>query len=194
MISRISILVFNNVEVLDFSGPFEVFHTARSYCEGPPPIVELVSPTTETIQTVGRMQIQATTSMDRCLHTDLLVIPGGAGTRPLLNQPQVIDWIAQRSRQAILTLSVCTGALLLAKAGLLNQLTITTHHSALSELKQLAPRSDVQTNRRFIDNGEIITAAGISAGIDASLYTVARIYRPETAEQVAHHMEYDWHS
>jgi transcriptional regulator GlxA family with amidase domain len=76
----------------------------------------------------------------------------------------------------------------------LNQLTITTHHSALSELKQLAPRSDVQANRRYIDNGEIITAAGISAGIDASLHTVARIYRPETAEQVAHHMEYDWHS
>jgi transcriptional regulator GlxA family with amidase domain len=169
MISRISILVFNNVEVLDFTGPFEVFCTARAYCEGPAPIVELVSPTADTIQTVGGMKIQATTSMDRCLHTDLLVIPGGKGTRPLLNQPQIIDWIAERSRQATLTLSVCTGALLLAKAGLLNQLTITTHHSALSKLKQLAPRSDVQANRRFIDNGEIITAAGISAGIDACL-------------------------
>ena len=194
MISRISILVFNDVEVLDFSGPFEVFYTARSYCEGPPPIVELVNPSTEVIQTIGGMKIQATTSLERCLHTDLLVIPGGEGTRPLLNQPQIIDWIAERSRQATLTLSVCTGALLLAKAGLLNQLTITTHHSALSKLKQLAPSSDVKSNRRFIDNGEIITAAGISAGIDASLYTVARIYRPEIAQQVARHMEYDWHS
>lgn len=192
MISRISILIFNEVEVLDFSGPFEVFHTAKSYCEGPAPIVELVSPTSEAIKTIGGMQIQATTSLDRCLHTDLLVIPGGAGTRALLHQPRIIDWITQRARQATLTLSVCTGALLLAKAGLLNRLAITTHHSALSELKKLTPTSDVRANRRYIDNGDIITAAGISAGIDASLHTVGRIYCPETAHQVAQHMEYDW--
>ena len=192
MFSRISILVFDRVEVLDFAGPFEVFHTARSYWNGPAPLVELVSPTSNPIKTIGGMQVQATLPIDRCLQTDLLVVPGGAGSRQLLQQAQIIDWIAKRSNQATLTLSICTGALLLARAGLLNHLTITTHHSAFSELKQLAPDANVQPNRRYIDNGKIITAAGISAGIDASLYTLSRIQGDGVAQQVADHMEYDW--
>ncbi len=192
MFSRIAIFIFDGVEILDFTGPMEVFCTARTFWNGPPPSVELVGPGLDAIKTVGGMTVVPDRPIDRCLHTDLLVIPGGKGTRKLLKNPKVIDWIIRQQSQSRLTLSICTGALLLAQARLLRKREVTTHHSALDELRALDPTARICASKRFIDTGDVITAAGISAGIDAALYTVARISSPAVAERTAAEMEYDW--
>ena len=177
---------------MDFAGPFEVFSVARTYWDGPAPEIEIVGVQPDTISTIGGMQVRPHRNYRDCQNTDLLVIPGGAGTRPLLDDTELIEWISTRSQQASWTLSVCTGALLLAKANLLDGLRATTHHSAIEELEALAPKTTLRPNERFIDNGRITTAAGISAGIDASLHMVAKIALPRIAIETARHMEYDW--
>ncbi len=102
------------------------------------------------------------------------------------------DWITEQANQAELVLSVCTGALLLAKAGLLDGLSATTHHSAISLLKELAPSATMLENNRIVDNGRILLSAGISAGIDLSLHVVHRLLGPQAAAETAAYMEYDW--
>jgi transcriptional regulator GlxA family with amidase domain len=122
----------------------------------------------------------------------LLIIPGGAGTRPLLQRPSLLEWIRQRHRRTEHTVSVCTGALVLAKAGLLNNFRATTHYECLDELAALAPNTEIDATVRFTDNGQILTSAGISAGIDVSLHLVARLHGEATAERTARYMEYHW--
>lgn len=104
----------------------------------------------------------------------------------------LIDWIKGRSQEAELVLSVCTGALLLAKAGLLEGLAATTHHSAMELLKAVAPNTTIQEGKRIVDNGRIIVSAGISAGIDMSLYVISKLSGEEQALKTAHYLEYDW--
>jgi transcriptional regulator GlxA family with amidase domain len=102
------------------------------------------------------------------------------------------DWIKLRSQEAELVLSVCTGALLLAKAGLLDGLEATTHHGAMELLRQVAPKTTVHADRRFVDTGRVVCSAGIAAGIDMSLHVVARLLGREVADKMAHQMEYPW--
>ena len=123
---------------------------------------------------------------------EILVVPGGWGTRQQMINPTIIQWIKESAAKAELVLSVCTGALLLAKAGLLAGLSATTHYAALELLRQNAPNTTVISDRRFVDNGKIILSAGISAGIDMSLHVVARLLGKEEALETARYMEYDW--
>ena len=109
-----------------------------------------------------------------------------------MNNERLLDWVMVAAARAELVVSVCTGALILAKAGLLDGLTITTHHDAFDLLTQVAPKSTVVQNRRFVDSGKIITSAGISAGIDVALYVVAKFGGKELAEKTAREMEYHW--
>ena len=109
-----------------------------------------------------------------------------------MNNPVLIDWIKACSQQAELVLSVCTGALFLAKAGLLEGLKATTHHTAIELLKELAPNTTIQTHKRFVDNGKIILSAGVATGMDMSLYVVAKLLGKEQALQTAQYIEYDW--
>ena len=104
----------------------------------------------------------------------------------------LIDWIKARSQEAELVLSVCTGALLLARAGLLDGLEATTHHGATDLLRQVAPKTTVHADHRFVDNGRVVCSAGIAAGIDMSLHVVARLLGREMAEKTARQMEYPW--
>jgi transcriptional regulator GlxA family with amidase domain len=120
------------------------------------------------------------------------VIPGGYGTRREMHNARVIDWIRDRAAGAEVVLSVCTGALLLARAGLLTGLDVTTHHGALDLLASTAPDAVVRADQRFFDNGHVITSAGISAGIDAALHVVARLLGDAQARETASYMEYDW--
>jgi len=120
----------------------------------------------------------------------ILIVPGGYGTRPLLKNCELLDWIRAVSNQAEMTLSVCTGALLLASAGLLQGLGATTHHAAIDELRDLAVDSDIYPDHRIVDNDDIVLAAGISSGIDMALYVVARLIDNVTAERAAEYMEY----
>ena len=128
----------------------------------------------------------------RTTSPDLLLVPGGQGTRKEMHNPALIEWIKQASTKAELVLSVCTGALLLAKAGLLDGLEATTHHGATDLLRQVAPKTTVHADRRFIDDGQVVCSAGIAAGIDKSLYVVARLLGWEVAEKTARQMEYPW--
>ncbi len=109
-----------------------------------------------------------------------------------MNNPVLINWIRDCSQKAELVLSVCTGALLLAKAGLLEGLSATTHHTAIELLKDLAPDATIQTDKRFVDNGKIILSAGVATGIDMSLYVVARLLGKDQALQTAQYTEYNW--
>jgi transcriptional regulator GlxA family with amidase domain len=109
-----------------------------------------------------------------------------------MNNPRLVDWIKTTATNAEIVLSVCTGALLLAKAGLLNGLQATTHHGALDFLQEIAPKAKILRNQRFLDNGRIIVAAGVSAGIDAAFHVVARLSGKEDALETARYIEYDW--
>ena len=190
----VGILIFDEVEVLDFCGPFEVFSVAssRSSDEIKPFRVFTVGKSRDSISTRGGMAVTPQASIDEVARLDILLVPGGQGTRPLLHDTQLIDWIRSRAGTAELVLSVCTGALLLGKAGLLDGLTATTHHGAIELLGQVAPQCTVRKDVRYVDNGRVITSGGIAAGIDMSLYVVARLLGRDHAAATARYMEYPW--
>jgi transcriptional regulator GlxA family with amidase domain len=190
----VGILIFDEVEVLDFCGPFEVFSVAAA--RGPdderPFQVFTIGRSADPVRTRGGMSVTPHVAMSGVEAIDLLLVPGGQGTRPLVNDKEMIDWIRARAATAELVLSVCTGALLLGKAGLLDGLAATTHHRALELLKQIAPQTTVRSDVRYVDNGRVITSGGIAAGIDMSLHVVARLLGKEHAAATARHMEYPW--
>jgi transcriptional regulator GlxA family with amidase domain len=187
-----AIFLFDDVEVLDFAGPFEVFAVTDELAQQTLFNTYTVAELAGVVRARNGLRVVPNHTFESAPVPDIIVIPGGFGTRPLLNRPLVIEWVRRQSRQAQYTVSVCTGALLLAKAGLLDGLQVTTHHLRLDLLRELAPAATVHADRRFLDNGNILTSAGISAGIDVSLHLVARLCGAETAEKTAAHMEYAW--
>lgn len=189
---NVAILIFNDVELLDFCGPLEVFSVTGIQDDLSPFNVYTVAEKLEPITTRNQLSVNPQYTIHDCPQPDILLVPGGQGTRREMNNPVLIDWIKGCSQKAKLILSVCTGALLLAKAGLLEGLTATTHHSAIELLEQVAPNTNIQTNKRFVDSGKIILSAGISTGIDMSLYVVAKLLGKEQALKTAQYMEYNW--
>jgi transcriptional regulator GlxA family with amidase domain len=188
----LAILIFNEVEVLDFCGPFEVFSVANHFTQSPAFNVLTVAENANPIATRGGLSVVPHRSIASCPQPDLLLLPGGRGTRKEMLNTALIDWIRLVSSKAELVLSVCTGSLLLAKAALLDGLESTTHHSAIEELRQIAPNTLVHTDRRFVDNGRVVCSAGIAAGIDMSLHIVGRLLGQEIAVKTAQYMEYPW--
>lgn len=186
---RLAILLFDDAEVLDFCGPFEVFSVASNQSDSPSFDVSTVAGKTPITARNG-LSVNPDHSLDSCPKPDILLVPGGIGTRRELNNPLLIDWIKTAAREAELVLSVCTGALLLGKAGLLDNLEATTHHVAWDLLREIVPTCVVHENRRFVDNGRVITSAGIAAGIDMSLHVVERLLGRDIAVATARHMEY----
>jgi transcriptional regulator GlxA family with amidase domain len=188
----LALLIFEDVEVLDFCGPFEVFTVANRYADPSAFNVLSVAEKPGPVLTRGGLGVNPHHRLADCPRPDLLLVPGGQGTRREMHNPVVIDWIRQASEKAELVLSVCTGALLLAKAGLLDGLEATTHHGAIDLLREVAPKTNVHADRRFVDNGRVVCSAGIAAGIDMSLHVVARLLGREVAEKTARQMEYPW--
>ncbi|CAN5379386.1 DJ-1/PfpI family protein [soil metagenome] len=189
---RVAILIFDDVEVLDFAGPFEVFGVARAasgdfLCE----VVTVALAAGAIIARNGLKVVPHCTAADRGV-IDILVVPGGMGTRRELTNPAMLDFIRSVSNAASLTLSVCTGSLLLGSAGLLAGLSATTHRDAMEELRGLNCGANIHPDARIVDNGRIVTSAGISAGIDAALYVVARLFGERSAAETARYMQYDW--
>jgi putative intracellular protease/amidase/YHS domain-containing protein len=183
---NVAILVYEGVELLDFAGPGEVFSTAgggRAYN------VYLVAATTEPITSQGFASVNPRYKIADCPKPDILIIPGGFTQIPA-EDPAVIEWIKASAKDAEVVLSVCTGAFLLGKAGLLDGLDVTTHHDRLAMLKKLTPKANVVEGRRFVDNGRIVTSAGVSAGIDASLHVVGRLLGPKTEDETSQRLEY----
>ena len=187
---NVAIFIFDDVEVLDFAGPFEVFAVADELQGGETFSVFTVAESPGTVRARHGLKVVPTYTLENCGSPDVLVVPGGIGTRPLLGKPALLEWLRLKTKRAELVMSICTGALILAKAGLLDGLRVTTHAGALQLLAELAPRATVDATTRFHDNGKIITAAGISAGIDASLHAVARFLGEPAAIATAAHMEY----
>ncbi len=187
---NVAILLFDDVEVLDFAGPFEVFAVASELHDYALFRVFTVAASTGLIRARNGLSVHPDYSLESAPRPDILVIPGGVGTRALMNNAAISGWIAAAAGPAELTLSVCSGALLLAKAGLLAGLRATTHHQVLELLREVAPDTEVIAGERYIDNGRIVTAAGISAGIDASLYVVGRLCGAAASARTAAYMEY----
>ncbi len=188
----VGIFVFNDVEVLDFCGPFEVFSVAgRQISPGAFEVFTVAAAEGPLLARNG-LSVNPKHTFADAPHIDLLLIPGGQGTRPLMHEPPVLQWIADRASQAELVLSVCTGSLLLAKAGLLKNQSATTHHAALELLRQSAPATEVRENVRYVDNGRLITSAGVAAGIDMSFHVVEKLLGKEIAEKTARYIEYPW--
>jgi transcriptional regulator GlxA family with amidase domain len=189
---NVAVLIFDEVEVLDFCGPFEVFSVTGNRDNLTPFNVYTVAESVGPVIARNNLSVNPAYTFSNCPQPDILLVPGGYGTRKEMHNPVLIDWVRRRAEKSELVLSVCTGALILAKAGMLDGLSATTHHRAIELLKEVAPKTDVLETERIVDNGRIILSAGISAGIDMSLYVVTRVLGEEQAKETATYMEYDW--
>lgn len=187
---NVAILVWDGVELLDFAGPGEVFAAAR-VGDGAAFNVFTVSPTAGPIKSQGFVKITPNHTIADCPPVHVLVIPGG-NTRPISENKEVMAWIKKQSLKTEMVLSVCTGAFVLADAGLLNNIEATTWHGAIDGLRKHATKTTVREDVRFVDNGDIITSAGVSAGIDGALHAVTKLCGPDVARRTARYMEYDW--
>lgn len=180
----VAILLFEGVQIIDFTGPYEVFGQAGLR-------VFTVAASTAPITTSMGMKVTPDYALAQAPPAQILVIPGG-DIRAAVDNPDVIAWIRERAAPARHVLSVCNGAIILAKTGLLDGLTATTFYDLIPRLREAAPKTRVVTDQRYVDNGKIITTAGLSSGIDGSLHVVERLQGKGPAQQVALNMEYDW--
>lgn len=183
---KVAVLVYDGMELLDFAGPGEVFAAAG---QGRAFDVFTVAPAAGPVTSQGFVAIAPRYTLADCPKPDILVIPGGS-TRQIAEDPAVIAWIRETAPDAEVVLSVCTGSLLLARAGVLDGLEATTHRSALNDLRRAATGTKVVEGRRFVDNGKVVTSAGVSAGIDVSLHVVGRLLGADAARETAEYMEY----
>lgn len=195
--TRVGILVFPAVEVLDFCGPFEVFSVTRldegRRRETPSPFeVRLVAETAEPVVATGGLRVIPDVTTAACPPLDVLVVPGGWGTRAEIANERLVAWIAERGRAVETLASVCTGAMLLGKAGLLDGRRATTHWRSLGWLRESFPAVAVEDALHVVEDGHVVTSAGISAGIDLALSVVARYHGEAVARATARHMEYRW--
>jgi transcriptional regulator GlxA family with amidase domain len=188
---RVAVLIFDDVEVLDFAGPFEVFGVARDAQGGFCFEVFTVALGAEVVVARNGLRIEPHCAAADMGPVDVFVVPGGYGTRREMKRDEMLEFVRQTSQAAAMTLSVCTGSLILGAAGLLRGLAATTHYGALEELKAL-DCGRVLPHARVVDNGRILTSAGISAGIDAALHLISRLVGSSAAVETAKYMQYDW--
>jgi transcriptional regulator GlxA family with amidase domain len=185
---NVAVVVYDRMEILDFAGPAEVFAAAaggRAYR------VYTVGESTRPVVSQGFVTITPQYTIDNCPDPDLIVIPGGDASR-VHRSEKMMAWVKKESADARHLLSVCTGAFVLAKAGLLDGKEATTHHSAIANLRSQFPKVKVLENQRIVDNGKVLTTAGVSAGIDGALHVVAKMCGQVTAQKTAEYMEYRW--
>ncbi len=196
---HVGIYLFDDVEVLDFAGPFEVFSKASNLIwrddpqAEPPFIVHTLSEDGQAVRARGGLEVNVQHSLSQHPTIDLLLIPGGV-VNAEMEKPSVIEWIQTSSASAQLTASVCTGAFLLAQAGLLTGRKVITHWEDVADLRAAFPDLEVIEGYRWVDSGDVVTSAGISAGIDMSLHLVSRLANPALAERTARQMDFDWHN
>lgn len=198
MTLRVRILAYDGVEALDFAGPFEVFTTASRVSQrmnpGAPAPFEVASVAlgaNEPVQARAGLRLLADHDLAANPMADLLVVPGGVVDAPMAS-PATLRWIADCAAGAQLVASVCTGVFLLAKSGVATRKAVTTHWEDIADLRGQFPLLDVRENERWVDSGRIVSSAGISAGIDMSLYLVERLAGRPLAERTARQMDYAW--
>ncbi|KAB0666044.1 DJ-1/PfpI family protein [Oryzomonas japonica] len=194
---RVGIVLFDAVEVLDFCGPYEVFSAVRrdeaKRREEPSPFeLLLVAEKSGTVTTPGGMRVTPDATFSTCPRLDVLVVPGGWGTRRELGNPAMLQWLRERNAEVETLASVCTGAMLLGSAGLLDGLHATTHWRSLDWMRDSFPAVTVEYGQHVVEDGRVVTSAGISAGIDMALKVVARYHGEKVARATARHMEYPY--
>ncbi|TVP93214.1 DJ-1/PfpI family protein [Alkalibacterium sp.] len=190
---RVGLLLFDDVEVLDFAGPYEVLSVTQDEQQDKPFTVVTISQTGQEIKARNGLRVTPDYSFEDHPSLDILIVPGGYGAREVESKnPVLVDWVKQQNESVEIMTSVCTGAFILAEAGLLKGKKVTTHWTTLDRLENEFPELTVIRGVKFIDEGHIITSAGISAGIEMALHLVAELTTLETARHTAKHMEYDW--
>lgn len=196
--ATVGILLFPDVEVLDFAGPYEVFSVAARIApkalgaKSSPFTVVTVAETCELVSARHGLRVLPDHGFGDAPSMDVLIVPGGVVTEPLANHA-TLDWLQRQAARAMLTASVCTGAFILARIGLLDGLMATTHWEDVDEMRRMFPRVKIVEDTPYVDQGRLVTSAGISAGIDMSLHLVSRLVGPELAGLTARQMQYDWH-
>ena len=190
---NVGIFIYENAEVLDFSGPFEVFSTANRLSALDEVFnVFLVAEEVRPVNARGGYSVNPHYCFKDHPKIDVLVVVGGVHTEEL-GKPSVINWISTVSKSATIVASVCTGAFLIAQAGLLVNLKVTTHWEDIKDLQESYPDLTVIDNQRWVDEGKFVTSGGISAGIDMSLHLVSKLTGTKLAAKTAKQMEYEWH-
>lgn len=191
-VQQVGILIFADVEVLDFCGPYEVFAATRldEARQVAPFAVHLVGESEGPVAARGGMRVLPDVTIADCPPLHVLVVPGGQGVRAELHNPALLDWIRARGRAVETLTSVCTGSMLLGKAGLLNGRSATTHWTTLDWMAESYPETEVIRDQHVVEDGHVLTSAGISAGVDMALRVVARYHGEAIARATARHMEY----
>ena len=187
---QFGIVLFDGVEELDWAGPWEVLAAWAKYFPDDGARVCTLAPTEQPVTCAKGARVLADHTWDDHPVLDVLVYPGGEGTRPQLGDRRVLGWVRDRAHEAQLVASVCTGALVLAGAGLLDGRPATTRWASLEQLGGLGTGIEVRAGERMVDDGDVVTAAGVSAGIDMALHLVARFAGEERARQVQKIIEY----
>ncbi len=196
MTKKVGIYLFEGAEELDFVGPYEVFTMSNELADHleedePRTDVFLVSEHGGMVECAKGMEVKSHTSFDKCPPLDLILIPGGRGTRREVQKPHVLDWIGARARTCEWVTSVCTGAVLLTAAGPGAGKRVTTHWSFIDTLEDRGEAGEVLKNVRYVRDGNLVTAAGVSAGIDMALWLLGQMYGADHARMVQRMMEYD---
>jgi putative intracellular protease/amidase len=181
---KVAVLIFDGAEIIDYAAPWEVLGQTGAK-------VFTVAAKAEPIHSVFGLAVKPDYDFAHAPPADVLLVPGG-GISPVVDDPPAMAWVKERAAAARYVLSVCNGAFILAKAGLLDGLAATTTASLLDQLAAASPRTRVLRDQRFVDNGKIITSGGLSAGIDGALHLVERVYGREKAEEIARGIEYHW--
>ena len=195
-LTTVGILIFDDVEVLDFCGPFEVFSVARPIGKNSDETrlfnVVTIAMEDRIVTCRGGLLVKPHMTIEKHPPLDMLVIPGGQGTRRERHNQRLLDWIDQQNQHTNIMASVCTGAFLLAERGLLDHHRATTHWGSIDWMRNMYPSVEMVTDERVVDEGHIITSAGVSAGIDMSLHVVSRMFGADVAVWTAKQMEYNW--
>lgn len=192
---NVGIFLFNDIELLDFAGPYEVFSVTSELNNYQLFNTFTISGNGVEIKSVNGLRAVPDFSFTNHPPIDILIIPGGIGTIAEIKKQEVLDWVSKTCRSSKITMSVCSGARILGKLGLLNHLESTTHHEVIEDLRKIAPLTIIKQEKRYADNGKIMTAGGISAGIDLSLHIVNKLYGEAIVNKTIRYIEYDnWRS
>lgn len=187
---NVAILVYEDVEVLDFAGPFEVFSVTSQLNEHRFFNVELVAANRSPVRAINGMMVLPNQTFETSAAPDILVIPGGNGSRAAMKDSVLLEWTQRSIAGAEIVLSICSGARILAVLGHLAGRAATTHHQVFDHVKELEPLVRLDAGKRFVDAGKFVTTGGISAGIDGSFHVVSRLLGEGIADQCARYMEY----
>lgn len=188
---QVAILLFDEVEVLDFAGPFEVFSVTAQLSGYQSLEVKTVAKTKSLIHAKNGLQVKPDLGTGELNQVDILIIPGGDGSKAVIQDEELLEWIDCLIENAQTVFTVCSGARILAKLGYLQGQRFTTHHEVFEDVLAIEPSAVPDKRARFVDNGKFMTAAGVAAGIDLSLYVVEKYFGEEVKKKTARYMEYE---